>query len=284
MEYSLLTDTLSKDRLIHKVYKIAAPQGRVRIKWDCLIEDDNDLIVVVRSPSKSFSVASIAGVNSIPQGTDIFVYSRKDTNGHVERDRKKGANSYFVFPGKLLDTGKIGVCEQKDGKNIIFGSPRDNSTSNYVQPEGELYYQYRFPIHVAVCLCLIAIGWGIHAIVVDLPIPLLARYPRIDYKYFAIAIAIGNLIFYLIFPSGNWSKRACLHINSKSTFTNKDILRYTVSGCKEKFKIRLMDNSDDIVIPLYSGENVTFDKRDIQIKRISYINYLHQKHKKNEKD
>ena len=115
MVYTLLQDSVSSERLIQQVYKLVDAQSRVRIKWDCLKEDENDLIVVIRSINSSFQLSSIVGNSNLPKDTDVFVYSRRETDGHIECERKKGAYSYFIYPGKLLEKGKNWVTKNTKG-------------------------------------------------------------------------------------------------------------------------------------------------------------------------
>lgn len=283
MKYSLLTEPPSKEQLIQRVFKVKDGQNRVRIKWDVSIEDDNDLIIVIRSKIQNFSLSSVIETDKMPQDTTIFVYSKKETLYHTEIDRNNGEYSYYVFIGKLLDEGKIGICDQEDGNNLVTGISTVHSSSDYVQPEGRLYYQYRSLNYIASYLCSIAISWIIYSIVVNLPLQILERYPRIDYMYFALAITGSYIICYWIFPSGNWSKRACLHIIRKSKYEDKDKLHYTVSGCKAKYSVRLTDVSNDIIIPVEKGERVSFNMQEIQITELSYFNYLYWMFIKQEK-
>lgn len=283
MVYTLLQDSVSSERLIQQVYKLVDAQSRVRIKWDCLKEDENDLIVVIRSINSSFQLSSIVGNSNLPKDTDVFVYSRRETDGHIECDRKKGAYSYFIYPGKLLEKGKIGILDQSDGNNTVTGTSKIYSTSSYVQPEGKLYYQYRFVVPLVACVCTVLVGWGIFSYIDYLKIPVLQPLPRVEYIWFAVAIVVIFVICYILFPSGNWNKRACLHIIGKSKYTDKDMLHYTVSGCTDKYSVRLTDTSNDIVIPINNGETVSFNKQDIKIKKLSYIGYLQWKYIKHEK-
>lgn len=283
MEYTLLKDsTLPEESLIQKVYKVDA-QNRVRIIWDCKIEDDLNLIVVIRSINTGFRLGSVETNGTLPKDTEVFVYSRKETLCHIENVRNNVSYSYYVFPGKLLEHGQIGIYDQKiDEKNSVTGVSIDHTTVNYTQHKGKLYYQYSLLGYFAACVCLNVIGWIIYSIVVKLPISQLDKYPIIEYRYFSLAIIIGCAIWYLIFPSGNWSKRARLHITKKSKYLDKDIIHYTVSGWSERYSIRLTDASNDIVIPLESGETVSFDNQEIQITEIT-LKYLYRKYIKNEK-
>ena len=184
---------------------------------------------------------------------------------------------------KLLEKGKIGILDQSDGNNTVTGTSKIYSTSSYVQPEGKLYYQYRFVVPLVACVCTVLVGWGIFSYIDYLKIPVLQPLPRVEYIWFAVAIVVIFVICYILFPSGNWNKRACLHIIGKSKYTDKDMLHYTVSGCTDKYSVRLTDTSNDIVIPINNGETVSFNKQDIKIKKLSYLGYLQWKYIKHEK-
>ena len=290
MGYIITDKELPADRRIQKVYKLADSQNRIRIKWDCLIEDDNDLIVVIRleNKDKNFSISSnfkgniLESIN-IPKDIKIFAYSRKETDCHIEYDRYNGTCSYYIYPGKLLDNGYIEIIEQKDGKNLVKGTAKANSTTSYTRPEGKLYYQRRYWGLIAEVICSIVLVTVIYSVVDYFGFSLLQHYPVVYYIYFALALILAWIICYLMIPSGNWSKRACLHITGKSRFTDKDMLHYEVSGCNEKYSVRLTDISNDIVIPLNNGEHVVFDNQDIQIKYLSFFEFLYWKYIKKEK-
>lgn len=281
MEYSLLKDPLNEERVIQKVYKKIDTKNRILIKWDCLINDENDLIIVVRSDDKAFSLSSFISNTNTSSGTDIFIYSRKDTDAHIEYDRNNKIYSYYIFPGRLLDNGKIGIWEQTDNNNIVEATSKPYSVSNNIQPEGKLYYQYRFQIPLAACICSMVIAWCIYSF---FDLQQLPQLQWIEYKYIAIIIILICLICYFIFPAGNWFKRACLHIIGKSKYTDKDVIRYIVSECNEQYSVRLTDTSNDIVIPLKKGEKVYFNSQDINIKNLSLTNYLYWKYIKHKRE
>ena len=288
-EYNLSENSESKahweERCIQKVYKLSdrANRNRVRIKWDCLKEDDNDLIVVIRSISLKYPDLSKVDLNNLPNDTHIFVYPRKETDDHIECDRKKGAYSYYVFTGKLEDNNQIVLFNQTNGKNIVTGTTKADTASGYAKPEGKLYYQYFWEGYIAKCVLSIGIGWIIYSFVDYLKIPSLQSYPRVAYVFFAIAIALVYLICYWVLPSGNWSKRACLHIVRKARYTDKEMLQYTVSAYEDEYCIQLKNTSNDVIIPLKSGDRISFNNQDIQLKVMSYLGFLFWKYIKKEK-
>ena len=217
MKYIVTQKELKDDQIIQKVYKTVDQQNHIRIKWDCLKVDEYNLIIVVRTLNTSFDLAAIERTADIPEDTDIFVYSRRETERHAE-SRQPGKNyTYYVYPGKLVSKGKIEIYHQKDGNNVITEESRTIFTDRYMKPKGKLYYRFLFPI-----------------------------------------------------PFGGWNKRACLCMVGKSRYTDRDIIHYKVSGSTEEYSIRLTDTSDEIVIPLKYGQEVSFFDREIDIEETDF--------------
>lgn len=217
MKYIVTQKELKDDQIIQKVYKTVDQQNHIRIKWDCLKVDEYNLIIVVRTLNTSFDLAAIERTADIPEDTDIFVYSRRETERHAE-SRQPGKNyTYYVYPGKLVSKGKIEIYHQKDGNNVITEESRTIFTDRYMKPKGKLYYRFLFPI-----------------------------------------------------PFGGWNKRACLCMVGKSQYTDRDIIHYKVSGSTEEYSIRLTDTSDEIVIPLKYGQEVSFFDREIDIEETDF--------------
>ena len=217
MKYIVTQKELKDDQIIQKVYKTVDQQNHICIKWDCLKVDEYNLIIVVRTLNTSFDLAAIERTADIPEDTDIFVYSRRETERHAE-SRQPGKNyTYYVYPGKLVSKGKIEIYHQKDGNNVITEESRTIFTDRYMKPKGKLYYRFLFPI-----------------------------------------------------PFGGWNKRACLCMVGKSQYTDRDIIHYKVSGSTEEYSIRLTDTSDEIVIPLKYGQEVSFFDREIDIEETDF--------------
>lgn len=160
MKYTVTQKELKKDQIIQKVYKTVDQQNHIRIKWDCLKVDEYNLIIVVRTLNTSFDLAAIERTADIPEGTDIFVYSRRETERHAETRQLDKNYTYYVYPGKLASEGEIEIYRQKDGNNVITEESRTTFTDRYIMPKGKLYYRLLFPIPFAgwnkrACLCMV---------------------------------------------------------------------------------------------------------------------------------
>ena len=160
MKYIVTQKELKDDQIIQKVYKTVDQQNHICIKWDCLKVDEYNLIIVVRTLNTSFDLAAIERTADIPEDTDIFVYSRRETERHAE-SRQPGKNyTYYVYPGKLVSKGEIEIYHQKDGNNVITEESRTIFTDRYMKPKGKLYYRFLFPIpfggwNKRGCLCMV---------------------------------------------------------------------------------------------------------------------------------
>ena len=160
MKYIVTQKELKDDQIIQKVYKTVDQQNHICIKWDCLKVDEYNLIIVVRTLNTSFDLAAIERTADIPEDTDIFVYSRRETERHAE-SRQPGKNyTYYVYPGKLVSKGEIEIYHQKDGNNVITEESRTIFTDRYMKPKGKLYYRFLFPIpfggwNKRACLCMV---------------------------------------------------------------------------------------------------------------------------------
>ena len=138
MKYIVTQKELKDDQIIQKVYKTVDQQNHICIKWDCLKVDEYNLIIVVRTLNTSFDLAAIERTADIPEDTDIFVYSRRETERHAE-SRQPGKNyTYYVYPGKLVSKGEIEIYHQKDGNNVITEESRTIFTDRYMKPKGKL--------------------------------------------------------------------------------------------------------------------------------------------------
>lgn len=146
MKYSITQNALNSHQLIQKVYKIIDSQNHIRIKWDCIKEDEYNLIVVIRSLKESFEISQIEAESGVQEGTNVFVYSRRDTEGHIESRRQNIDYFYYIYPGKLSGKGEIEIYDQRDGNNIITDQAKTISGSKYVKPEGKLHYEWLLPI------------------------------------------------------------------------------------------------------------------------------------------
>ena len=146
MKYTVTQKELKKDQIIQKVYKTVDQQNHIRIKWDCLKADEYNLIIVVRTLNTSFDLTVIERAADIPKGTDIFVYSRRETERYAETRQPDKNYTYYVYPGKLASKGEIEIYHQKDGNNVITEESRTTFIDRYMKPKGKLYYRLLFPI------------------------------------------------------------------------------------------------------------------------------------------
>lgn len=145
MKYYVKKSPANLDQVIKKVYKITDVYKRICIKWDCLKENEYDLILVVRSAKNTFDLLSISESKPIPKEVDIFIYSRKESEGHIEFDRNDNRYSYFIYPAKLIGKGEIEIINQQDKNNVITDQSKTFSSTSYMKPKGKLHYSWRLP-------------------------------------------------------------------------------------------------------------------------------------------
>lgn len=279
MNYVILPESQDPKNRIHKLaYNRDSSNKNVCVRWDCYCKGENDLIVVVRTTDSKFQLNELDGYEheyySKNHEATVFVYSCRESSCHTENKRDSVAYNYYVYMGHLSDIGDIEIYDQtKD--NIINKGQRPFMAAPHAKPELKVYYEWSivFPI-------LLYVGCAVAVLIVGAVL----GASGMVLNYVCVGLLLLFIVGYAAFPSGYWWKRACICVVKQSSYSEKDIVTYSISNCGELYSICLTDIGNKIAIPLKIGKTITIINEDeIELEYMPYWKYIEWTLKKNRK-